>query len=220
MRNEITDEIFQNLLNSSAVATFIINPEHLVIYWNKSCEILTGLKSSEIIGTDNHWQPFYKHKRPCLADIVISGNYNLISKLYDRHSRSVLIPNGLHAEGWYQQLGGRRRHIIFDAAPIYNHAGELIAAIETLQDTTAKKSAEEKKESLIVKLQELLSENTSIKGYIPICASCKNIRQEDNKWIVIEQFIMERTEAKFSHSICPDCAKKLYPELDLFKSPD
>jgi transcriptional regulator with PAS, ATPase and Fis domain len=220
MTTGTTATLIEDFLDNSAVATFVINPEHQVIYWNKPCEILTGIQSSAVIGTDNHWQPFYESKRSCLADIVINGQYDQLPELYARYEKSVLVPNGLHAEGWYQELGNKRRYIIFDAAPIYNNSGELVAAIETLQDITGKKSVEEEKEALIVKLQNILAENTSISGFLPICASCKNIRQKDNNWIAIEKYIMDRTEAKFTHSICPVCARKLYPDLDLFAEPD
>ena len=220
MKDDFDADIFKDLLDFSAVANFVIDPDHKVIYWNKSCEILTGIKSSDVIGTDNHWQPFYDNKRPCLADIVISGEYDLLPELYERFGKSILIPNGLHAEGWYKELGKKRRYIIFDAAPIYNNSGELVAAIETLQDISIEKQAEEDKEALIVKLQDIVSENVSIKGFVPICASCKSIRQDDRTWIVIEKYIMDRTGVKFSHGICPTCAKKLYPDLNLFEEKD
>jgi hypothetical protein len=48
---------------------------------------------------------------------------------------------------------------------------------------------------------------------LPTCASCKKIRDSEGNWIQIEQYIQERSEAKFSHGICPSCAKKLYPEI-------
>ncbi|MBU0479651.1 MAG: PAS domain-containing protein [Proteobacteria bacterium] len=207
--------IFADLLDNSAVATFVINPEHRVMYWNRPCEILTGLKASAVIGTDNHWRPFYESKRPCLADIVLSGRYDNLPGLYTRFRKSVLIPDGLHAEGWYQELGDQRRYIIFDAAPIRNSSGELVGVIETLQDITDKKSAEEEKEALILKLQHIIAETSAISGFVSICSSCKDIREE-NKWIPVEKYIMDRTEAKFTHSICPGCARKLYPELNLF----
>lgn len=52
-----------------------------------------------------------------------------------------------------------------------------------------------------------------LSGFIPICASCKNIRDEDGTWQPVETYVQKRTEAKFSHGICPECMKKLYPYL-------
>jgi DNA-binding response OmpR family regulator len=62
------------------------------------------------------------------------------------------------------------------------------------------------------KLEEALSKVKLLSGFIPICCSCKKIRQDDGFWEQVEVYIKEHSEAEFSHSICPDCIKKLYPE--------
>jgi hypothetical protein len=76
---------------------------------------------------------------------------------------------------------------------------------------------EKRREIIIVQLQEALSEVKQLSGLLPICASCKNIRDDKGYWNQIESYIRDHSEAEFSHSICPDCAKKLYPDLDLNK---
>jgi len=53
-----------------------------------------------------------------------------------------------------------------------------------------------------------------LEGILPVCASCKKIRDDEGNWHQIESFIRERSEAEFSHGICPECARKLYPEFD------
>jgi hypothetical protein len=63
-------------------------------------------------------------------------------------------------------------------------------------------------------LQKALSELKTLSGLLPICASCKKIRDDNGYWNQIEAYIRDRSEAEFSHSICPDCAEKLYSELD------
>ncbi len=55
----------------------------------------------------------------------------------------------------------------------------------------------------------------TLKGFIPICASCKKMRDDEGFWNQIEAYIAKRSDAQFSHGICPDCAKKLYPDLNL-----
>lgn len=62
-------------------------------------------------------------------------------------------------------------------------------------------------------LQRQLKEIKVLKGFIPICASCKKIRDDKGYWTQVEQYVADHSEAEFTHSICPDCAKKLYPEL-------
>jgi PAS domain S-box-containing protein len=137
------DKFLESIIQSSAVATFVINAEHKVIYWNKACEDLTGMKSEDLLGTSDHWKPFYDHPRPCVADVIIDNKINEMTNFYKVYAKSVLIPDGIRAEGWYPNLGGKNRYIVFDAAPIRDDNGKLIAAIETLQDITKRKQAED-----------------------------------------------------------------------------
>jgi len=73
--------------------------------------------------------------------------------------------------------------------------------------------AEREKEKLIAELTEALANIKQLKGLIPICASCKKIRDDEGYWNEVEAYIGQHSEAEFSHGICPDCAQKLYPEI-------
>jgi two-component system NtrC family sensor kinase len=100
-------DFYKNIIQNCAVAVFIIDNTHRVKYWNKACENLTGIKAPDIIGTTDQWKAFYGHKRPCLADIVLNGKKEDVSNYYNVFGPSVLMTNGLKAEGWYQFLGER-----------------------------------------------------------------------------------------------------------------
>ncbi|MCI5140033.1 MAG: hypothetical protein D3922_16865, partial [Candidatus Electrothrix sp. AR1] len=76
-----------------------------------------------------------------------------------------------------------------------------------------KNELEELVEQRTKKLQEAMSKVKVLSGFLPICASCKKIRDDKGYWNQIESYIREHSEADFSHGICPDCAAKLYPEL-------
>ncbi len=76
-----------------------------------------------------------------------------------------------------------------------------------------RKQAEREKEEIILQLQKALSEVKTLRGFLPTCANCKKIRDDEGRWRHIEEYIQERSEATFSHSICPECYEKLYPEL-------
>jgi DNA repair exonuclease SbcCD ATPase subunit len=76
---------------------------------------------------------------------------------------------------------------------------ELIAVKRDLQQKT-------------MELQEALDQVKQLKGLLPICASCKKIRDDKGYWQSVEHYISAHTEAQFSHDICPECMKKLYPE--------
>ncbi len=72
--------------------------------------------------------------------------------------------------------------------------------------------AEEDKDQLIVQLRRALAEVKTLQGIIPICANCKNIRDDQGYWHKVEAYVSSRSDAFFSHSICPTCIKKYYPE--------
>ena len=72
---------------------------------------------------------------------------------------------------------------------------------------------EKAREKIILQLQKTLDDVKKLSGLLPICSSCKNIRNDEGYWEQVENYIKERSEADFSHGICPQCAKKLYPEI-------
>ena len=87
---------------------------------------------------------------------------------------------------------------------------ELLAKIKIL---IRLKNALDERDKLIHVLQEALSKLKTLWGLLPICSSCKKIRDQNGSWNQIEDYIREHSPANFSHSICPECAKRLYPEF-------
>jgi PAS domain S-box-containing protein len=82
-----------------------------------------------------------------------------------------------------------------------------------VRDVTEQKQLEKEKETLIKDLQDALGQVKTLKGLLPICSACKKIRDDQGYWKQIEVFISSHSEAEFTHGICPECAKKLYPDL-------
>jgi len=103
-------------------------------------------------------------------------------------------------------------HFIVTAKPLLDENQKLIGIIEYFQDITELKKAERIKTNLIEDLEESLKEANLLSGFLPICASCKKIRNDKGYWDRIEKYISKHSRAVFTHSICPDCAQKLYPE--------
>lgn len=81
------------------------------------------------------------------------------------------------------------------------------------QEIEQRKKAEAKQERLICELKAALTEVKTLTGLLPICARCKKIRDSQDYWHQVESYISARTNVDFSHSICPECARILYPEL-------
>lgn len=94
---------------------------------------------------------------------------------------------------------------------------ELDASNKNLnREIKARIRSEKKQEILIKELQSALANVKTLRGLLPICSHCKKIRDDKGYWNRIETYIQARSEAEFSHSICKECAKKLYPDLDIF----
>ena len=71
------------------------------------------------------------------------------------------------------------------------------------------------REKIIADLESALLEVKQLQGLLPICASCKNVRDDKGYWNSIEGYLTKHSDARFSHSICPDCKKELYPDIDV-----
>jgi len=91
--------------------------------------------------------------------------------------------------------------------------GNLKGMVASVRDITERKLAEQKREKLIGELREALSKVKTLSGLLPICASCKRIRDDQGYWNQIEAYIRDRSDAEFSHGICPECYRRLYPEF-------
>jgi len=105
-------------------------------------------------------------------------------------------------------------HWILDyGKPFSDPHGNFAGYIGSCYDTTEKKRAEEEREKLIHELQDALAKVKTLGGLLPICSSCKRIRDDKGYWTQIEAYIRDHSEADFSHGICPECVKKLYPDM-------
>jgi len=122
-------EFAESLLRNSAVPAFVINTDRKVVIWNRACEELTGIGAEEMLDSDLAWKAFYSTKRSTLAEMVIDGTPDEMPDYYKELRKSSFIPEGLQAEGWYDNLNGMDRYLIFSAAPVRNSRGELLAAI-------------------------------------------------------------------------------------------
>ncbi len=83
-----------------------------------------------------------------------------------------------------------------------------------VHDISDRKRVEEEREALIVELQGALDQVKTLSGILPICSSCKMIRDDDGDWEAVDTYVLKHTDAQFSHGICPGCLTRLYPDLD------
>jgi hypothetical protein len=89
-------------------------------------------------------------------------------------------------------------------------------SIDNLErEITERIKTEEERGKLIFELNASLENVKMLSGLLPICASCKKIRDDKGYWNQIESYIRDHSEAEFSHGICPECMKKLYPDFEI-----
>jgi GAF domain-containing protein len=91
----------------------------------------------------------------------------------------------------------------------------LLAFKDAVEDNLALVSTLETLDKRNRELERALGEVKVLKGLLPICASCKSIQDDQGNWRQIERYIRDRSDAKFTHTLCPSCVKKLYPDIDL-----
>ncbi len=141
LRNE--KDFFSDIIQHTAAPMLVIDHNHEILFWNAALSEMTGKSSSEMIGTNLQWTPFYATERPLIADLVIDQDTGSADKFYSKYAISSLKEGSLRAEGWYENIGGKRRYIFFEAAPIRDSNHEIIASVETLEDITERKLLEE-----------------------------------------------------------------------------
>lgn len=131
----------ENIINGASAPIFVIDCSHKVLFWNRSLEIMSGCSADAMKGSDLHWSAFYETKRATLADIIVDGLDDL-NGMYQDVRPSKYADGGWQAEGWYC-FGGVMRYLLFEAAPIMDKNGDIVAAVETLEDITSRKKTEE-----------------------------------------------------------------------------
>jgi PAS domain S-box-containing protein len=139
-----------------------------------------------------------------IADINVIGQ----GRLREEMARAA-TEEQTHFDFLHRLAGGEVRPVEVYSGPITIMGKKLLYSI--VHDISARKKAEEDRERLIAELSDALSKIRTLKGLLPICASCKKIRNDKGYWEHMELYIRDHSEADFSHGICPECAEKLYP---------
>jgi len=150
-------------------------------------------------------------ERDYLSTFVPDADREIVSKIFKQLTKSkgaTLNSNHVIARDGTELL------LEWHGRQVFKGNGELDYFWCVGIGITMRKKAEEERERLIAELQESLAKVKMLSGLLPICASCKKIRDDKGYWNQIEVYIREHSEAKFSHGICPDCTKKLYPDLN------
>jgi PAS domain S-box-containing protein len=189
-------EELEIIVDSSPAMIFYKDNKDMFIRVNKKLAETTGLSKEAMEGKTlfqiypNHTKNYYEDDK----EVIASGKPKL----------GIIEPiEAATGTRWVQT----------DKIPYRDKDGHLIGVIGFAIDITERKLAEEALEEERRRLQQALDEVRTLRGIIPICSKCKKIRDDKGFWGQVEKYISDHTDAKFSHGICPDCAKELYPEF-------
>jgi diguanylate cyclase (GGDEF)-like protein len=154
------------ILRGSPIPAFVIGTDHRIIFWNKALEELSGIKANDVMGTDRYWMAFYKEERPCMADLVVDNRLDELHDWYrDNYTKSKLLENAYEATDFFPDLGTNGKWLRFTAAALKDPEGNLVGVIETLEDETERKLAQD---ALLESEQKLKStlEGSSIPSFV------------------------------------------------------
>lgn len=108
---------------------------------------------------------------------------------------------------------GDKRWAIVSASPLMAAGERIIGSFGAITDITERKKAEMELQQKNDELEKAFRQIKTLRGIVPICMSCKKIRDDQGYWNQVEVYVRNHTEAEFSHGICPDCLSNLYPEF-------
>ena len=170
-----------------------------VLSWNAAAEALYGYTAAEMIGRSlSVLVPIYRsYELPDILSKIRQG------KRVDRFETLRLRKDGSTID------------VAITVSPIRDAQGSVIGASAVDRDITQHKREEQERLKLIQDLTDALSHVKTLSGLLPICASCKKIRDDRGYWQQVETYIKERSNADFTHGICPDCVQRLYPDIGL-----
>ena len=194
-----SNEKYKILTESSQTGIYICRDDKIV-YANSRFAGLHGHTVPELLNT-SYVDLFHPSERVRAQEIksnILGGE-----EVFRHHEMRRLKKNG--GILWCQSI---------EVCIVYQGATAIMGNIV---DISERKQTEFQRDMLIADLQKALAEVKTLSGLVPICAHCKNVRDDKGYWDKIEAYIHKHSDAEFSHGICPECAKKYYPDMHLYE---
>jgi PAS domain S-box-containing protein len=191
---------FRTVIQTATDAIVLADSSGNIIAWNKAAQIIFGYREEEVLGqplTMLMPERYRGAHRKGIARLQSGGEAHVIGTTVELH--------GLRKDGSEFPLE-------LSIGTWRTAEGTFYSGI--IRDITERKRAEEERERLILQLQEAMTRIKVLGGLLPICATCKKIRDDKGYWKQLEDYITDHSEAQFTHGICTECARKLHPDWD------
>jgi PAS domain S-box-containing protein len=195
-----SEEKFRQLsraVEQSPASIVITNPAGDIEYVNPKFIEVTGYTVAEVLGKNSR--------------VLKSGEKS--PEAYRELWQAISAGQEWRGEFHNKKKNGELFWESASISPIRDPAGRVTHYVAVKEDITARKQNEAIRDMLIFDLQEALAHVKSLSGLLPICAGCKKIRDDQGYWSQVESYIQKHSDATFTHGLCPDCIKRLYPEL-------
>jgi PAS domain S-box-containing protein len=180
-----SEQQLRSIIQGYPIPAFVIGTDHCVVYWNKAIEEMSRIPAEKVVGTTRHWSAFYAAERPCMADLLVDeATPEEISAWYGgRSAKSGSLEKAYEATDLLPEVGGTKRWLHVTAAAIRNSVGTLVGAIETVEDVTACKEAED----------ALISANRQLNDIIEFLPDATLVVNKDKRVIAWNRAIEEMT---------------------------
>lgn len=139
-----------NIIFKAPIPIFVVDRDHTITHFNQALEDLSGLSARDMVGTKDQWKAFYGSRRPVMADLIIEQSSDeKIAELYGpKYKRAALDKDRFAATDFFRDLGEEGKWLFFTASTFSDCHGNISGAVETLQDVTEEKIAENKTREL------------------------------------------------------------------------
>ena len=178
---------------------------------NHSVMLIIHPENGAIIDANAAACKFYKYPKEKITTLRIMDINILSQEQITEEMQNAKLKRRNTFNFKHRLADGEIREVEVFSSPITLTGEKVLYSI--IRDVTERKRNEEEREQLIEKLGLALAEIKVLRGILPICSFCKKIRNDKGNWDQIEAYIHDHSEAKFSHSICPGCMKKHYPDI-------
>ncbi len=198
MNSEAAVQHFAAIVESSEDAIYSKNLDSLIVSWNPAAERIYGYRAEEIIGRS-------------IAVLFPLNRRDELLEIMARVRRGELV--GTY-ESERRRKDGRVIPVSIATSPIKNAAGKITGASAIARDISRQKQDEQDRLKLITELTAALRQVKTLAGLLPICASCKRIRDDHGYWQQVETYLSQKSDVTFTHGICPECSKKYFNESE------
>lgn len=188
--------MFRTLIDRSSDALFVIDAKY-------GGFVDVNLKACESLGYE--WHELLRMQVTDIEETIPD------QQQWDTHQNEVKQSEELILEGLHKRKDGTVFPVEISVKHTNINDRDMIIAIA--RDITERKIQEAEKEKILADLQHAVENVKILSGFLPICSYCKNIRDDKGLWSQIENYIKDHSEMDFTHSICPECAKKEYPDF-------